>query len=340
MPFGLCNIPATFQRLMQNCLCELNLTYCLIYLDDMIIFSKMEEEHLHHLHVVFEHFREHNLKFKPTKCEFFKNKINYLAHHIYKEGIWPIKGNLTAVVELAPQWPYTKIQAFQGLVGHYQQFIKGFACIAQQLYKHLSGGGTSKKSECVTITEDALGAFEMLTKAYLKAPMLSFANFNKLFLLDTDVSKQRLGAVLSQKQTDCQYHLVAYMSWSLTVHECNYHSTKQEFLALKWVITAFSGMPILEAVCCQDWQQPTHLYHNHTQFRYYSTLVCGITHRIHLWHQIPKGVAQCSSRCPEPSYIEAGCRDCEVHLGQTHCRINRKRECPGPSGSWDWWGNT
>ena len=81
-----------FQRLMQNCLGELNLTYCLIYLDDVIIFPKMEEEHLHNLHVVFECFREYNLKLKPTKCEFFKNEINYLAHHVSKEGVWPSKG--------------------------------------------------------------------------------------------------------------------------------------------------------------------------------------------------------------------------------------------------------
>ena len=87
MPFGLCNAPATFQRLVQNCLDEFNLTYCWIYLDDMIVFSKTEEEHLHCLCVVFEHFREQNLKLKPTKCEFFKNKINYLAHHISKEGV-------------------------------------------------------------------------------------------------------------------------------------------------------------------------------------------------------------------------------------------------------------
>ena len=75
--FGLCNAPTTFQRLMQNCLGELNLTYCLIYLDDMIGegLSKMEDKHLHHLHVMFECFWEHNLKLKPFKCEFFKNEI-------------------------------------------------------------------------------------------------------------------------------------------------------------------------------------------------------------------------------------------------------------------------
>ena len=109
MPFGLCSAPATFQRLMQNCLGELNLTYCLIYLDDVIVFSKTEEEHLQHLHVVFQHFQEHNLKLKLNKCEFFHDEINYLAHHVSKEGIWPSKENLKAVAEFTPPQTYTEI---------------------------------------------------------------------------------------------------------------------------------------------------------------------------------------------------------------------------------------
>ena len=77
MLFGLCKAPAMFQRLMQNCQGELNLTYCLIYLDDVIVFSKTEEDHLHCLCIVFEPFREHNWKLKPTRCEVFKSEINY-----------------------------------------------------------------------------------------------------------------------------------------------------------------------------------------------------------------------------------------------------------------------
>ena len=82
MPFVLCNALPTFQRLMQNCLGELNLTYCLIYLDDVIVFSEMPEEHLQRMRVVFDHLREHGLKLKPSKCEVFKSQINYLAHHV------------------------------------------------------------------------------------------------------------------------------------------------------------------------------------------------------------------------------------------------------------------
>ena len=142
----------------------------------------MEEDHLHCLYIVLEHFREHNLKLKPTKCEFFKNEINYLAHHVSKEGVWPSKENLKAQT-------YTVIQAFWGLVGHYWWFIKGFVHTTQPLDQHLSGEGTNKKNEHVTLMQDALGASETLKKACLKTLVLAFANFNKLFLLETDMSK-------------------------------------------------------------------------------------------------------------------------------------------------------
>ena len=78
MPFGLCNAPATFQQLMQDCLGELNLIYCLIYLDDIVVFMHTAEEHLHHLHVVFDWFREYNLKVKLSKCNFFREETTYL----------------------------------------------------------------------------------------------------------------------------------------------------------------------------------------------------------------------------------------------------------------------
>ena len=101
MPFRLYNASATFQRLMQNCLGELNLTYCLIYLDDVIVFSNTEE-HLKCLHVVFSCLWEHNLSLKPSKCKFFREENNYLVHHVSKEGMWPSKENLKVVAEFTP----------------------------------------------------------------------------------------------------------------------------------------------------------------------------------------------------------------------------------------------
>ena len=83
MPFSLCNAPATFQCPMQNCLGELNLTYALIYLDDIIVFSDTKEENVKWLVAVFERFKEHGLKLKPSKCHFFRKEINYLGHYVF-----------------------------------------------------------------------------------------------------------------------------------------------------------------------------------------------------------------------------------------------------------------
>ena len=162
-------------------------------------FSKTEEEHLWCLHVVFKCFWEHNLKLKLSKCEFFHNEINYLAHHVSKEGIWPSKENLKAVAEFTPPQTYTEIQAFLGLVGHYWWFIKGFAHMAQPLHEHLSREGAGKKNEWVTLTSDAQVAFEMLKKACLEAPVLAFADFDKPFLLETNASKLGLGCSVIAK---------------------------------------------------------------------------------------------------------------------------------------------
>ena len=94
------------------------------------------------------------------------------------------------------------MHAFLGLVGHYRRFIKGFTCIAQPLSEYLAGEGSSRKSEWVSLAEDALKAFEALKQACMMAPILAFADYTKLFLLETDASRDGLGAVLLQKQAD------------------------------------------------------------------------------------------------------------------------------------------
>ena len=148
MPFGLCNALPTFQRLMQNCLGKLNLTYFLIYLDDVIVFSEMPEEHLWRMRVVFNCLQEHGLKLKPSKCDVFKSEINYLAHHVSQKGVLPSKKNLESIAQCPPPDTYTKVKSFVGLVGHYRHFIKGFAKIAAPLYDLTSGDNKDKKSTC------------------------------------------------------------------------------------------------------------------------------------------------------------------------------------------------
>ena len=143
---------------MQNCLGKLNLIYCLIYLDDIIIFLQTAEEHLHWLHVVFDQFREYNLKLKPSKCSVCKEEINYLVHQVSKEGVQSSDLNLKAIADCALPQTYTEVCAFLSLVGHYGQFIKGFAHITQPLNEHLTGEGATRKLEWVLLLEDALKA--------------------------------------------------------------------------------------------------------------------------------------------------------------------------------------
>ena len=110
MPFGLCNVLGTFQWLIQNCMGQLKLICCLIYLDDLIMFLQTTEEHLHQLHVVFDQFREYTVKLKPSKCSLFKEEINYLAHQVSnKQGVRPSDPNLKAIAECAllqPIWRF------------------------------------------------------------------------------------------------------------------------------------------------------------------------------------------------------------------------------------------
>ena len=234
MPFGLCNAPVTFQCLMQNTLGELNLMYCVIYLDDMIVFGCTEEEHLECLHMVFERFCEFNLKLKPLKCSFFQSEIVYLAHHILWRGILPSQENVWAMQEFPMPETYTQVRAFCGLVGHYRRFIKGFANIAHPLYDML---GKEVKMDPVDLAPKAQEAMAVLKGKVQSMPVLVFPDFEKPFLLETDASKERLGSVLSQKQSYGQYYPIAFGSHSLTPVEKNYHCSKLEFLALKWSVT-------------------------------------------------------------------------------------------------------
>ena len=197
MPYGLCNAPATFQRLMQNCLGELNLTYALVYLDDVIVYSKTEEDYLCWLQAVFECFHEHGLKLKPLKCSFLHKQITFLGHKISTDGMKPGTLNLKGIAEMAPPANYTEVRHFLGMTGFFRRFIKNYAHIAKPLNDILEGEASKMKSEAVTLPPEALEAFEQLKMCCMTAPVLAFAKFEKEFQLETDASSEGLGAMLS-----------------------------------------------------------------------------------------------------------------------------------------------
>ena len=171
MAYGLCNAPATFQRLMQNCLGELNLTYALIYLDDVIVYSKNEGEHLVRLHTVLERFVEHGLKLKPSKCNFFHTEISYLGHKISAAGIELGTESLKGITEIMPPTTYTQVRKFLGATGYFRHFIKGYAKIAKLLNDLLQGENSKLKSQSLRLPLDAIVVFQELKMKCLTAPM-------------------------------------------------------------------------------------------------------------------------------------------------------------------------
>ena len=201
------------------------------------MFSRTEEEHLHRLRVVFARFLEHGLKLKPSKCHFLQDEITFLGHEISAEGMKPGMANLKAIAEMALPKTYTEIRHFTGMTGFFQWFIKGYYKIAKPLNDLLEGEASKLKAEEVELPPDALKAFEELKLRCMTAPILVFADFKKLFQLETDASKEGLGAILLQESDDGQYHPVAFASQELKGGEPKYHSSKLEFLALKWAIT-------------------------------------------------------------------------------------------------------
>ena len=129
------------------------------------------------------------------------------------------------------------MRKFLGATGYFRRFIKGYVRIAKPLNDLLQGENSKLKCHPVGLPPDALAAFQELKMKCLMAPVLAFADFKKPFLLETDASIEGLGAVLSQKQDDGRYHPIAYASCGLKGGELKYHSSKLEFLALKWAMT-------------------------------------------------------------------------------------------------------
>ena len=159
---------------MQNCLGELNLTYALVYLDDVIVYSKMEEDHLRWLQAVFEHFHEHGLKLKPSKCSFLRRQIMFLGHEISTDGMKPSTLNLKGIAEMAPPANYTEVWRFLGMTRFFRRLIKNYARIAKPLNDILEGEASKMKSEAITLPLEAMEAFEQLKMCCMTAPILDF----------------------------------------------------------------------------------------------------------------------------------------------------------------------
>ena len=244
MPFGLCNSPATFQRLMQRCFGDEALQSLLIYLDDIIVYSASYEEHLQRLEMVFQRLQRHGLKLKFSKCDFFKTQVKYLGHLIVAgDGVKPDPGKIAVVKDWPVPTTVTDLRSFLGFTGFFRKFIHRYSSVTAPLLKYLTG--TSRKGKIrdgqrrIELDEAAHSAIQSLKSKLIEAPVLRFADFSLPFTVETDASSKGLGAVLSQQQRDGSKSVVAYASRSLRPAEKNdknYSAFKLELLGVRWAV--------------------------------------------------------------------------------------------------------
>ena len=146
LPFGLCNAPATFSRLMDNVLSGLSWEVCLYYLDDVIVFSKDWEEHLQWLRMVLSRLREANLRLGHKKCTLAQSSVTFIGHLVSEDGLQPDPRLLDNIQDIQPPTTVSQVRSFLGLVGYYRQFIKGFSNIAAPLNRLLEKNKSHMKS--------------------------------------------------------------------------------------------------------------------------------------------------------------------------------------------------
>lgn len=232
MPFGLKNAPSTFQRVMDNVLKEYQGKICLVYLDDIIIFSTSLQEHLENTKKVFQRLRESNLKVQIDKSEFLHKEIAFLGHIVTTEGVKPNPDKVKAIREFPIPRSRKEIKSFLGLLGYYRKFIKDFAKLTKPMTECL------KKDKKIVLDDRYIQTFNICKELLINDPILQYPDFSKPFNLTTDASNYAIGAILSQGPIGSDKP-VCYASRTLTDSEVNYSTIEKELLAIVWATKYF-----------------------------------------------------------------------------------------------------
>ena len=226
MPFGLCNAPATFQRLMTTVLHGLIPDTCLDYLDDIIVPSPSFSDQLQRLRRVFERLRSAGLKVRPAKCRLFQSSVPYLGHTFSAAGVAPNRQKTDAVREWPTPDSPTKVRQFLRFVSYYRRYIPNFSGVARPLHE------LTQKRVAFAWSDKAQSAFDTLKSRLLSAPILQYPNPARNFILDTDASDFAMGAVLSQLDDQGSEVVIAYASSTLSSSQRSYTATNRECLAV------------------------------------------------------------------------------------------------------------
>ena len=227
MPFGLCNAPATFQRFMNDIFRDLLDVCVVVYLDDILVFSRSKEEHQQHLRQVLQRLREHHLVAKPKKCVLGQESIEFLGHVIGNGSLEMSSEKIKAIQAWKTPFASLKeVRAFLGLASYYRRFIRNFAKIAAPISDLL------QKNQELTWTEEANQAVMCLKEAITTAPVLQIADPTKPFVVTTDASGVAVGAVLEQEDADGRLHPIAFTSQKLRAEQRHYEVRDLELLAI------------------------------------------------------------------------------------------------------------
>lgn len=234
MPFGLKNAPATFQRIMDSILRGIQNEKCLVYLDDIIIFSTSLQEHIQNLKSVFQRLRESNFKIQLDKSEFLRKEVAYLGHIVTPDGVKPNPDKIVAIKNYPIPKTTKQIKGFLGLLGYYRRFINNFAKLTKPLTKCL------KKGAKIVHNDEFLSCFETCRNLLINEPILQYPDFSKPFNLTTDASNVAIGAVLSQGPIGGDLP-VAFASRTLNDSEQNLSVIERELLAIVWATKYFKA---------------------------------------------------------------------------------------------------
>ena len=232
MPFGLTNAPSTFERLMESVLTGLQYQTCLIYLDDVIVYSNSFHEGISRLREVCERFRQAGLKLKAKKCVLFQTEVKYLGHIVSRDGVATDPVKIKAVKEWPTPTSVTQVRSFLGLAAYYRRFIKDFSKIAAPLHQ------LTEKNQKFSWADECNEAFNQLKESLTTTPVLAYPVMGKQFILDCDASDIAIGAVLSQVNDNIE-HVIAYGSKCLSKAERRYCVTRRELLAIVYFVKYF-----------------------------------------------------------------------------------------------------
>ena len=233
MPFGLTNAPATFQAYINKSLIGLIDQFCVVYLDDILIYSETPEEHIRHVKQVLERLRRASLFVSLKKCEFFTTEVEFLGFIVSTDGVSMDKRRVAAIQEWPKPKSYHDVQVFLGFVNFYRRFIHHYSQIAGPLTGLLKGSENGRKAGQLEWSVEANQAFARLQAAFTSAPLLRHFDPNLPIRLETDASEFGLAGILTQLQeSNKQWHPVAFHSRKMIDAERNYETYDQELLAI------------------------------------------------------------------------------------------------------------